>query len=79
MGHLIVGTIYIFLRIADIANKAVGKLMRNPIAKDLIQIRIRSETRPILINVLAKDKTNDKINDIKKLSKIVEANVLFFR
>ena len=64
---------------ADIASKAVGKLMRNPIAKDLIQISIRLETRPILISVLAKDKINDKINDIKKLSKIVDANVLFFR
>ncbi|WP_455369759.1 hypothetical protein [[Eubacterium] cellulosolvens] len=53
--------------------------MRNPIAKDLIQIRIKSETRPILIKVLAKDKTNDKLNDIKKLSKIVAANEFFFR
>jgi hypothetical protein len=53
--------------------------MRNPIAKDLIQISMKSETRPILIKVLAKDKTNDKINDIKKLNKIVEANVFFFR
>ncbi|MGB6680720.1 MAG: hypothetical protein WBF08_05265 [Candidatus Bathyarchaeia archaeon] len=64
---------------ADIVNKAVGKLMRNPIAKDLIQIRITSETRPMLIRVLARDKTNDKINDMKKLSKIVDATVLFFR
>ncbi|WP_455279318.1 hypothetical protein [[Eubacterium] cellulosolvens] len=52
--------------------------MRNPIEKDLIQIRMKSETRPILIKVLAKDKTNDKINDIKKLNKIVEANEFFF-
>jgi ribosome maturation factor RimP len=65
--------------IADIVNKAVGKLMRNPIANDLIQIRITSETKPTLIRVLARDKTNDKINDMKKLSKIVEAIVLFFR
>jgi hypothetical protein len=64
--------------IADIANNAVGKLMRNPIANDLIQMRIRSLTRPILIRVLARDKTNDRINDMKKLSKIVEANVFFF-
>jgi hypothetical protein len=63
---------------ADIANKAVGKLMSNPIANDLIQIRITSETRPTLIRVLARDKTNDKIKDMKKLSKIVEANVFFF-
>jgi hypothetical protein len=63
---------------ADIANKAVGKLMSNPIANDLIQIRITSETRPTLIRVLTRDKTNDKIKDMKKLSKIVEANVFFF-
>ena len=64
--------------IAEIANKAVGKLIRNPIANDLIHIRMMSDTKPTLIRVLAKDKTNDKTSDIKKLSKTVEAKEFFF-
>ena len=37
-----------------------------------------SDTKPTLIRVLAKDKTNDRTSDMKKLSKIVEANEFFF-